>query len=157
MAEMQVFGGENEKVMLSLIREIAMDIHPIETILKNHSITFKQYENYLKIPRFQQMLAEARAAWGGAANVSERIRLKHLHMVEEGSAEMWRLLHDVHQPLSARVELYKTLMKGAGIGAAESIDTSGKVNITINLGAAAEPLRISAELPGKVIDGELAD
>lgn len=157
MADIQVFGGENEKTILSLVREIAMDIYPVETILANHSLTAKDLETYMKIPRFQQMLTEARAAWSSAGNVDERIRLKHLSMVEEAAPEMFRLLHDPNQPLSGKVELYKTLMKGGGVGVTTegALDT-GRVSITINMGAAADPVRVSATL-APVIDGEVLD
>jgi hypothetical protein len=158
MAELPVFGGESEKLLLAVAREIAMDLYPVETILKTYQIEPKTFENYLKLPRFQTMLEESRIAWNAATNVAERIKLKQLAVVEEAIPEMWKVLHDHGQPLSARVELYKTLMKGAGVGVADGvIDTAGKVSITINMGAAAEPVVVQTTLPGSVIDGEVLD
>jgi hypothetical protein len=52
------FGGDQEALLLSLAREIAMDLRPIETILKDHSISAKDLENYFKLPRFRALIQE---------------------------------------------------------------------------------------------------
>lgn len=151
---LNVFGGEEEKRLLALARELAMDIIPVETILKAHSITAKDLENYLKHPRFRAMYEEAKIAWSSATNTAERIKLKQLAVVEEAIPEMWRFLHDTQQAGSARVELYKTMMKGAGVGLVDAVtDVGNKVQITINLGE--KTVAKEAELP--LIEGEVVD
>jgi hypothetical protein len=148
-----------EGVLLSIARELAMDLRPVETILKDHGKTPKDLENYFKLPRFRGLVEEFRLAWAGVTNTEERVRLKSLAMVEETLPEMFRRLHSSGpsgDPLSSKVELLKTVAKFAGIGQAEGKEGGAKVSITINLGN-DQPINVQASLPTQVIEGEIVD
>lgn len=151
------FGGDEEALFLSLARELAMDLRPIETILKDHGITAKDLENYMKRPRFKALVTEAGNAWQAVTNTSERIRLKAQAIVEEGLPEMFKRLHDRGDPLSSKVELLKTLTKMAGVsGVEQEAQLGNKVSITINMGDAL-PVTAQAVLPTQVIDADVID
>ena len=129
-----------------------MDLKPVETILKDHGKTAKDLENYYKLPRFKRMVEAATQAWNAATNAEERIKLKSLAIIEESLPEMFRRLHGANDPLSAKVELLKTLMKGAGVGAVEATGVGGAgISITINMGD-DQPVQVQAQLPAQVID-----
>lgn len=141
-----------ERTLLSLTREIAMDVREIEDILKSHGIDRNQFENISKTSRFQRLLTDQLRAWESAGNTEERVKIKMLSSVEESLPEMHARLHDTKEPLSAKVELLKTLMKGSGVGAVQGENTADKVSIVINMGATQ--VTAQAKLPGRVIDHE---
>jgi hypothetical protein len=141
-----------ERLLVSLTREIAIDMLPLEDILKAHGVTPEQFETLTKSPRYRELLVAQTAAWASAHNVEERIRLKTQHMLEMSLPEMFERLHDRTEGLTgAKVELFKALQKGSGVGLQAEGGGAEKVQITINMGA-AEPVRVEAVLPGQVID-----
>lgn len=143
-SELTQTGMISERKLLGLIRELAMDITPVETILTSYQITAKELENYLKHPRIRAMLSDAVQVWNGATNVEERLKLKQLTMVEEVLPELFARLHDPKEPLSGKVELFKALQKGAGVGAVTDQGNAAKISININLGDRREPITLEA-------------
>lgn len=144
---------QQERLWLSLAKELAMDITPLETILKTNGIEPNVFETITKHPRFQALLQEQISVWASASNVAERVRLKMLAQVELTLPEMHQRLHDRTGGLTpAKVELFKTLMKGAGIGATVEGAGAEKVSIVINMGAAQ--VTAEAKLPSRVIEHE---
>lgn len=142
--------------MLSLAREFAMDIFDIETILNNHKITQKEWQRIEKNPRFQALLDEAIRAWNSATNTSERVKLKFMSTLELAIPEMWERLVDPKFGDNAKVELFKALQRGAGVGAA-GVDAQlagERFKLVINIGNGSES-RIEAKLPTQVIEGEV--
>lgn len=125
----------NEKVILSLTREIAMDIRELPEILANHGISVEEYQRLTQQPRFVAVLREQIIAWTGATNAESRIRVKMQSMVEEALPSLYaELCKD--GLTTAKVELVKTLMKGGNVGAeAKGENASDKVSIVINMGA----------------------
>ena len=142
---------------LSLARAIAMDIQELEDILKAHGVTHNEWDEIREHPRFQAFLKSAVDDWNKPLNTPERIRLKALAMVELGLEEMWRAMHDNKEPLTARVELFKTVAKMGAVDVEKKVDMTSneaKFSVVINLGADNQ-LKISAPaLPAQVIDVE---
>ena len=146
----------SEVLLLSLAREIAQDILPIETILSNHKIDRNQFETIAKLPRFQALLSDAITAWTAAQNTGERVKLKTLSSIEESLPQLHADLNDQRHGLNHRVELLKAMARIAGLSE-RSVDTGGageRVSITINMGADKE-LKVAADLPARVIEGEI--
>jgi hypothetical protein len=144
----------NDVTLVKLAREIAMDIHPIDTILNTHGLDQNQWETISKLPSFQALLASEVEAWQSATNTSERVRLKSLSFVEEALPEFYARVHDNREPLSAKTEVLKAVSRFAGIGTPLDAGMVGeKVSITINLGE-DQQLKIEKTLPGKVIEGD---
>lgn len=146
--------AKTEELLVSLAREIAQDIFPIETILKTHNITPNQFETLSNLPRFQQYLEQALRAWNAASSTAERVRLRASTMVELSLAEMHARLHDPRESLNHKVELLKVVARIAEIGVDKGKDgqPSERIAITINMGADKEPLTIAAALPARVTE-----
>jgi len=143
----------SELTLLKLSREIARDIHPIETILERFGIDANLWETIRQLPRFISLLQSELEAWHGAGNTSERVKIKSLSLVEELLPEMYARAHDPREPLSAKVELLKTIGKFGGVGVSSFEGAIGeKLSVTINLGADSQ-LRFEKDVTPQVIEG----
>jgi hypothetical protein len=145
---------KDEVLFVKLAREIAIDHHDIETILKTHQITDQQWLDIRAHPRFRELLSQQLAEWQSATNTHERTALKAAALVEEWLPEANSRLHDRSESLNGKVELGKLLSRIAGMGLTTAGVEGGsgeKFSITINLGADSK-LQFSKELPSKVID-----
>lgn len=144
--------------VLRLAREIAIDLHDIETILKNNEITLKEWERLQKDPRFLKLLESEILAWNAAGNTHERTKLKASALVEEWLVEANRLLYG-SDTLTAKTELAKLVTRIAGMGL-ERANVEGvsaeKFSVTINLGANNKlSFEKDATVTSKVIEGQV--
>lgn len=149
----------NDSKLVSLAREIAMDIAPLETILEGASITPEQWEIISQSGRFKSLLAAEAEAWNTALNTHERVKLKAAAMMEEWLPELNSRLHDRGENLTAKIEGGKLLAKIASVGERVMGDGDGggeRFSVTINLGADTQ-LKFEKELPAKVIEHEPLD
>jgi hypothetical protein len=150
--------GLAENRLRALAKEIATDLFDLPDVLIMFGVSQSEWEKLLATPAFAGMLAEARATWGSALNTRERVDLKTLTLVEEALPQMNRYLHDRNFSDSAKVELFKALQRGAGIGQrAEGVGggvPGERVVININTGTDA-PITIEHErLPTQVLEIE---
>lgn len=144
----------SELTLLKLSREIARDIHDIETILNRFGISAELWADISKLPRFQSLLQSELEAWNTASNTSERVKIKSLSFVEELLPEMYARAHDPREPLSAKVELLKTIGKFGGVGVTSFEGAIGeKLSVTINLGADSQ-LKFEKDITPQVIEAE---
>lgn len=155
MAELATTFTTNPGVdYISLAREIARDMNPIQTILESRQIDANEWERIQANPHFQRVLSAEVEAWQSANNVGERVRLKALHFVEEALPEFFQRAHDPRETLNAKTEVLKTITRLAGIG--NSMGETGamgeKFSVTINLGA-DQTLKIEKTVTPQVIDG----
>ena len=140
----------------SIDKEIACDSFDMGDILKAHSLTLEQFKRIEHTPRFQLYLREALADWNSTANTQERVKSKTAVSVEDMLPTLHSTVLDKTQPLAPRVELFKALMRAAGIGEKSTTganDAGEKFSVTINLGG-ENSLKIEKTLPSQVIDGE---
>lgn len=143
----------SELTLLKLSREIARNIHDIETILERFGIDPELWEHISKLPRFVDFLQSESEAWNGAANTSERVKIKSLSFVEELLPEMYARAHDPREPLSSKVELLKTIGKFGGVGVSSFEGAIGeKLSVTINMGADSQ-LKFEKDITPQVIEG----
>jgi hypothetical protein len=147
-----IYGRETD--ILRLAREIAIDLHDIETILKNHNLTAKDWEVIKDDPRFSSLLKSEVEAWSAAGNTHERTKLKAGAVIEEWLVEANARLYDTGETLPAKTELVKTLAKIAGMGERASTEgnTSERFSVVINLGADQLSFEKTREVSPKVID-----
>lgn len=146
--------SNNDVTMLKLAREIAMDIHPVEEILKTHAVEDHQWEEIQQNVRFRQYLRNALEEWQSATNTAERVKLKSMAFVEEALPEFFARAHDPKEPLAAKTEVLKTIAKFAGVGGSVEGALAGeKMIVTINLGA-DQQLRIERDVIPQVIEGD---
>jgi len=130
-----------------LAREIAMDIHPLETILNNHEINPVRWEEIRNNPRFQMLLSQQVQEWNGALNTAERVKIKALSCIEEALPEFFAKMHAQDENLPAKVRALEVFGQLAGMGkGAAPPSGSEKFSVTINLGA-DQQLKISAPTP----------
>ena len=143
----------SELTLLKLSREIAKDIHPVETILDRHGITLELWGEISKLTRFQNLLQSQIELWNSASNTPERVKIKSLSFIEEALPELYERAHDPSEPLSSKVELVKTIGRFAGVGASDIGGNAGdKLSVTINLGADSQ-LTFEKDITPQVIEG----
>lgn len=141
--------------LVKLAREIAMDIAPLDTILKQYAITMDAWAILQSNTRFQKYLLSEVEAWNTALNTHERVKLKAAAMLEEWLPELNNRLHDGDEALPAKIEGGKMLTRIAGMGE-NSVGGSGggeRFTVTINLGADSQ-LTFDKTLPQRVIEHE---
>lgn len=143
----------DELTLLKLSREIAKDIHPIENILERFGITPELWADISKLPMFTSLLQSEIEAWNAAANTPERIKAKSLSFIEEVLPELYERAHDPREPLSAKVELVKTIGRFANIGndKGDGLGVGERLSVTINLGADNQ-IRFEKDVTSQVID-----
>lgn len=148
-----VLTGSDHVTYLKLAREIAMDIRPLEDVLKTHGIDQTRWESISNSPRFQSLLRSEVESWESATNTAERVKIKSLAFVEESLPEFFARAHDRREPLNSKVEVLKTVAKFAGVGGsnAEGAIAGEKLMVTINLGA-DHSLTIEKDVTSKVIE-----
>ncbi|HLZ24569.1 MAG TPA: hypothetical protein VKQ30_20835 [Ktedonobacterales bacterium] len=140
--------------LTSIAREIALDINPLETILKTHQIPTQTFRRISKTAAFQKILSEQVEAWNSSLNISERLRIKQAAMVEASLEHLFERLIDKKESLAGAVELFKALSRNGGIGVAAGESTGERVKITINMGADAQ-LQFKKDAAPKMIEGEV--
>jgi hypothetical protein len=148
-------GDFGDAMMMSLAREIAMDIRPLEEILDSLGIGTARYDEIQTSPTFQRYLRSAVEEWSSATNAAERVKLKSLTMVEQALPEFYARMHDQKESLAAKTELLKAIARFANVGnAAAGVAGSGeKLVVNINLGADRK-LRFERDVTPQVIDHE---
>jgi len=145
----------SEHILIKLAREIAMDIHPLEDILRDNGIDSYKWENIQANTRFRMLLETETSAWGSALNTQERLRLKSAAALEEWLPELFARMNDKDENLNSKVEAGKLVSRWAGVGGtgAQTTEGSERFSVTINLGADNQ-IKIEKEVPYKVIDHE---
>ena len=151
--------SEREQILRELAQDVARDVDTIQDILKRAGLTHEEYLQLAETRAFKQMLQTASAEWTDASNTPERIKLKAARAVEAAIPAVFGSIHDAKEPLSGRVEAFKTLAKIGGLGAAPLPEAAknGQVfrlqinfpdpskNIVIEHSTMALPTEVSAE------------
>ena len=154
VASVQKYQHDTRLVVLA--REIAMDLQPIETILKTLNIDDSAWEAIRGNARFQSLVESEVIAWQAAGNTAERVKLKAASMIEEWLPELYARMNDGKETLTAKIEAGKLAARLAelGLNKANVEGVGERFSITINLGADSQ-LTFTKELPAKVIEGEI--
>jgi hypothetical protein len=148
--------GVSDLTFVKLAREIAMEIHDLDTILTNNRVTHEQFEAIKTNSRFEQLLASAVAEWGSALNTPERVKVKAAALIEEWLPELNTRLHDGKENLDHKVKAATLAARLAGMGltGAGVEEVGSRFSVTINLGG-DKPIEILKDVTSKVIDGEV--
>lgn len=143
-----------DNTMLKIAREIAMDIRPLEDILKTWDLSSEAWSKLASNPTFNRLVASETEAWQSAGNTPERVKHKSAVMLEEWLPELYMRLHDNSENLNAKLEGGKLLAKLAGVGerGPNEAGPSEKFTITINMGDQGPPIEFSKDVTPKVID-----
>jgi ribosomal protein L7/L12 len=138
-----------------LAREIARDLIPIDQICERYKIDDDIYQRILRHPLFQQRLQEETDIWNASTPraITERISAKAATMIEESLIEVYELVHDKNQPMSAKIEALKWASKLAGVGEREAKDMLPGERIRFNIFIGDKKVSLEKELDPKVIEG----
>lgn len=140
-----------DSLMITVARNIAQDIYPLDTILKNLSISIEDFAQWKDNPRFHNYIREEKAAWAAAHNTSARTKLKAGIVLEEFMQKLDSDLHNATIPLAQRIEGAKLLAKITGLGEPKNAVPAGGggFQLHINIGSGGNGVTINAS---KVID-----
>lgn len=152
--EVQKTFGEPQ--LVALAREIAMDIQPIEVILKQFSLSPSELENITKLPRFQQLLEEHCLVWQSAMNGADRIKAKSAAVIEDFLPELYNRLHDGKENLLHKIKGAELLAKLAGLGIEKQMGASGPgFHLEIHIGDGKPTLvNVTPKVSVPLIDAE---
>lgn len=148
----------DDTVALRIAREIAMNLHDLETILKNNNVSTEAWDRLQTNQYFRDLVQSAVAEWESASNTHERTKLKAASLLEQWLLEANTRLHDPKELLTAKVQLATLLKSLSGMGVTSAQDGGGggeRFSVTINLGGDAK-LKFEKKVTPKVIEGELA-
>lgn len=149
--------SDNRKLLHNLAKEIAYGVFPLEDILKHHKLSVEQFEEVKRIDYFQRILQDAVESWNSATNTSERTKLKISAMVEEVLPDMHARLLDDKTADAPRVELFKTLLRSAGLYSpdqnAGGASGGQRISISINVGD-DKPVSVTKDVTPRVIELE---
>lgn len=141
--------------MIQLAREIAMDIFPLDQILKNRAVTNDTWDKIRDNPRFNALLRTAMDEWNSSLNTGERVKIKAMAFVEEAMPEFFGRVHDPLENLPAKVETLKAIGRFAGLGIPNATPGAGgsgeRFSVTINMGDDKQ-LKIERTVPPQVIE-----
>lgn len=144
----------DEGRLIALARELALDILPLETILKNTGTTLEEFETIVKLPRFQHLLVEATGTWTSSLNSGERIKVKAMAQLEDWLPELHQRLHDPKETLTAKIEGGKLLRSLAGIAEkGTELQQGERFSLTINIGD-GKPVEVTQRVT-QTIEGEI--
>ena len=138
--------------LVRLAREIAMDILPLETILKQYDISDETWSKLQLNTKFRVLLGSEVESWSSALNTYERVKVKSASMLEEWLPTLHSRMSDDTEPLPAVIEAGKMLAKIAGLGSEKDIGAGigERFVINISMGPAAQPLEFAKEVTSKV-------
>jgi len=105
----------DEPKLVSLAREIAMNILPLPHVLSKLGLTHLDLELVKTHPRFIHLLEQMSAEWGSTLNTSERVKVKSQALIEDSLPEVYHLLHDRKESFAAKVEALKMLRQLGGL------------------------------------------
>jgi len=106
-----------ETLASKLAREIARDLVPLNRIQERYRINEDEYQNIVGSSFFKLRLEEELELWNASTPkaIQERIVAKNLTMIEESIPEVWDLIHDKKQPMSAKIDALKWASSVAGL------------------------------------------
>lgn len=148
--------GEIFAVNLAAVaREIAMDILPINQILKLHQIDDPTWMLIQEHQKFQQMLQDMTQEWQTASNVRERVKAKAGTGLETQLDVYIAAIGDKDIPLTQRVEAGKFLATLGEMIGKEFLGGAGGNAFQINLNIGTTSVDSQVRPPLRVIDGEV--
>jgi ribosomal protein L7/L12 len=138
-----------------LAREVARDLVPIDQICERYKIDDDTYERILRHPLFQQRLQEEVDIWNASTPraITERISAKAATMIEESLIEVYELVHDKNQPMSAKIEALKWASKLAGVGEREAKDMLPGERVRFNIYIGDKKVSLEKEVVPTTIEG----
>jgi hypothetical protein len=145
--------------LVRLAREIAMDILPLEDILKQYDISDETWCKLQRNTKFQILLSNEVEAWSSALNTFERVKVKSASLLEEWLPTLNTRMHDAQEALPAVIEAGKMLAKISGLGGEKDIGAAvgERFVINISMGPKVEPIQFAKDVTPQVTIEHEAD
>ena len=137
--------------LAAIAREIAMDILPIDQIMKIHQLTDEEWVRVQSSQQFKKMLSSMIAEWESAMNTKERLKAKAQSGLEMNLESLVLAMADEQTPLAQRVEAAKFLARLGEVDGSSG-NQGGGFMITLNIGTTTTTVDVTP----KVIEGALS-
>lgn len=135
----------------TLAREIAMDILPLERVLRENNVTPQEWERLRVDPAFNRLLESCVREWNAAGSTHERIRVKAAASLELSLASIHREMNATGSPLGQKVEAAKLMSRLAGLDEGGREGGGGGSGFTLRLFIGKDSPTV---IEGKVIDSQ---
>lgn len=149
----------SDPMISKLAREVARDLKPMADTLKAFGLDANEFDSLADTKFFQVRLQEELALWNASdpMTIGKRIGIKAATMIEDCLLEVYALIHDPNQPMSAKIEGLKWASRMAGLGENSNVKSGGEpdsqVKITINIGQ--HKVELDEALAPRTIEGEV--
>ena len=118
----------------ALAREIAMDILPLNDILRLHQLDDTEWGRIQEHPKFVDILGQMVTEWNATKSVRDRVRTKAATGLESQLEVYIRDIGDTAIPLAQRVEAGKFLARLGELDSQLQGSGGGAFSITFNIG-----------------------
>lgn len=144
-------------LLVTLSREIAMNVFKLEDILERHNVDEKTWDFIQSHPRFTQLLQNAVVEWESALNTEERVKVKSATMIELWLTHASALLHSQDEDTGKKTELAKFIARLANMGVPNTQVNGGgeRLSVIINLGS--DQLKIEKDITPRVIEHDSSE
>lgn len=139
--ELSEIPAMDDALILRLTYDLATKLHKPEIIARRYGLgsTDKLKSYLLDHPVIVSQAKKLRAVFQSDASAEERVRMKFLHATEELIIPLAGLVADPKTPLSARIDGFKQIQRGAGLDGMSAAnksqqqrETGQAFNLTIN-------------------------
>jgi hypothetical protein len=119
----------------AFVRDVAVNLYPIEKTLAKHGIAADQYEVLKENEFFKKALAAALIEWNSPQSTQKRLAMEAAIALEDAMPVMAARMHKSTESMRDLVEVAKLFAKMAGVGEGTvSTAPSEKFSVVINLG-----------------------
>jgi replicative superfamily II helicase len=130
-----------------LIWDLVSNMRPAAEILKNYGLSPGDLAVKAQNELFTSAYREAQRLWKSDMNIQQRIRLKAAFLLEDSLPRLFQIVTS-DNPVNAKLNAIEQLQKIAIVtNDPKKGDSMEKHNITINIGGAAPPINVVAEVP----------
>jgi hypothetical protein len=152
---MDVLNRDPEVLCFQLAREIARNIIPVDEIKERLHLSEEDYQRLIKTPIFAIRLKEEVDTWSASTPkaTSERIETKLGTMIEESIPEIYALIHDKHQPMSAKIAALQWATNIAGFGKRDNGPAALGERVKFNIYIGDQKVSFDKALEAPVIEG----
>jgi len=144
--------ANSDIALVKLAREIAMDIQPLEVILKRHLVSDEKWAELQSSSKFNALLSSEVETWQTALNTHERVKMKSASMLEEWLPTLNTRMSNTNEALPAVIEAGKMLARIAGLGMPGEIqgNVGERFVINISMGPQVEPVSFAKDVTSQV-------
>jgi hypothetical protein len=134
----------------ALAREIAMNILPVEDILRLHQLSDEEWQKIQGDMQFQAMLSGLVKEWESADNTRERVKIKAATALEAQLEVYVSDIADNSIPLAQRVEAGKFLARLGQLDGSRDAGIGERFSIAINIGSLTREVEVTKTINASV-------